>query len=968
MAAVISRRCSAVRPAYHWTVMFGMRSSGSFACEWRVTTNSRPELYHAPLDRARHLGWIAPLGVLALAGAVRALRFWDGFTSWAHWDDLLIAVPATQVLAGTFPVHHVGVEYHGAAPAYPLAVWFALTGPSTLAFDVFCWALGVAVAGTGYLLARRLFPPWPALLAGLVLAAPPLVFTRWTTSGNVVYPATLLIGNLILLGTHRLIVRRPAPWPVVLVTGLLAGLGWWTNPLAVVYCAPLAVLALRTGLAWRARFWLFPVGIALGGLPAWIYEAANYPSTRLVLHEPGTAPLESFTARTTMFLTQLSLELVGARATELTTVPFAPPAAVQAIVAGLGVLVLARALLRDRHQLAWLVGARGGGPGTGRSLLWILVVANLALALPTKRTLGITYFLPLYAVLPLWTGELLAWLWGVRRWLGAAAGLGLLGFHVWATWTVTLGRRSEPGWRWSQLRERSQPLVDWLDARGIRHLYYQTGFGPAFELSFLTGMRLTPAHIWHEQVVQHGRAVDAQLAPPIVVTDEGLDELRHGLRALGQSVRETRIGRFVVLETSPRGAHGFAPIPPDRWTLTASHRSMDLGYLVDRDAATRWSTGANQRPGAWVQVDLGASEAVARLDLLTLDWQEVPAGFRVEWSSDGQAWQEAVSVPRYWGPLFFSEQHPFLRVRRGRVQAVFDPVRARFLRVVQTGEAARHAWSARELFVYRPTPPEPSGAPGRTVPEPAELTRALREEGVRFVYANHWLSARVLAAGDGAIGAVGALDSNINVNSYGRTAPDPARLERFRLEPGRALLLGTGADLPGTRRLLEIQGALERETRVGPYPVLLLTRPAVRPPLPRDGWRLTATVGAADADRALDGDFRTRWSAGGPVTPEATVMLDLGRARRVAGLRTRPGSRDAGPSTFVLDGSPDGRVWSAVGPLEWAGPLYWTGYELIRNGRREWTVVFPPTTLRYLRVRPTAPARTWDIEELDLFE
>ena len=143
---------------------------------------------------------------------------------------------------------------------------------------------------------------------------------------------------------------------------------------------------------------------------------------------------------------------------------------------------------------------------------------------------------------------------------------------------------------------------------------------------------------------------------------------------------------------------------------------MDLGYLVDRDAGTRWSIGGSQRPGAWVQVDLGADEEVARVDLLTLDWQEVPAGLRVEWSKDGQAWQEAVSVPRYWGPLFFSEQHPFLRVRRGRVQAVFDPVRARFLRIVQTGESARHAWSARELFVYRPTPPEPSGSTGTDGP------------------------------------------------------------------------------------------------------------------------------------------------------------------------------------------------------------------------------------------------------------
>jgi hypothetical protein len=907
----------------------------------------------------RRPGWIALAGVLVLAGAVRALRFWDGFTSWAHWDDLLIPVPAVQILEGTFPVHHVGVEYAGATAAYPLAVWFALTGPSTTALDVFCWAVGVAIVWTGCLLARRLLPSWPALVAGLLLALPPVPFTRWTTSGNLVYPATLLIGNLILLGTHRTFVRHGASGVAVFVTGLLAGIGWWNFPLVVVYCAPFAVLALRRGLVRRLRFWLFPMGAALGGLPAWLYEATHYPSARLVLHEPGSLPLESFSARTTMFLTQLSLELLGARVTELTQVRFVPSLAVQTILAGLGLLVVARAIARDRGEIAWLAGLRRGAAGSGLGILWILAAANLALALPTKRTLGLTYFLPLYAVLPLWTGELLAWLGGVRRWLGATAVVALLGFHLWATWTVTLGRHTEAGWRWSQLRASVRPLADWLAARGIRHIYFDFEDYRAFELPFLTGQRLTGALLWREQVVPNGHAVDAQPAPPMVIPPERVDELRETLRAAGQAVRETRIGRFVVVETSPRAPHAFAAIPPDRWTLTGSHRPMDLGYLVDRDAATRWSIGEHQRPGPWVQVDLGAEETVARVDLLALDWQEVPAGFRVEWSRDGQAWREAVSVPRYWGPLFFSERHPFLRVRRGRVQAVVDPVRARFLRIVQTGHSPRQAWSARELFVYRPAPSGPAA------PEPLELAPALRKEGVRFVYSSHWLSARVLAD---ARAKIGALDSNINVNSYGRIVPEPERLERFKMEPGRALLLGADTDLPATRRLLEIQGALARETRVGPYPLLLLARPSTRRPLSRDGWRATARVAPADAQLVLDGDFRTRWSAAGPVSPETVVTLDLGEARSVGGLRMTPGSRDAGPSAFALEGSSDGVAWSAVGPSEWAGPLYWTGYELIRNGRREWAVVFPRTTLRHLRVRPAMAARTWDVEEIELFE
>ena len=110
-------------------------------------------------------------------------------------------------------------------------------------------------------------------------------------------------------------------------------------------------------------------------------------------------------------------------------------------------------------------------------------------------------------------------------------------------------------------------------------------------------------------------------------------------------------------------------------------------------------------------------------------------------------------MPEYWGPLFFSEHHPFLRVRRGRVQAIFPPVRARHLRIVQTASVPHHSWSARELFVYGP------GGPRPPVPRAGELTAALRREGVSFVYASHWLSARVKVESRGAIGRPGIATS-----------------------------------------------------------------------------------------------------------------------------------------------------------------------------------------------------------------
>src|SRR5262249_35117076 len=212
--------------------------------------------------------------LLILAAGVRALRFW-GVMNWAHWDEANVAVPAIQILGGVFPVHHVGVEYVGATAAYPMAAWVAVAGLSPRALDLFCYAVGVGIAWTGFLVARRLLPPGPARFALAILAVPPLLLARWGIHGALNPPVMLLIGNLILLGTHSAFFRRPqkaVPW---LVLGLLAGVGWWAYPLIVVYCAPIAVLALRTGLIWRRRFWLFPLGVALGGLPDWIYEVLN---------------------------------------------------------------------------------------------------------------------------------------------------------------------------------------------------------------------------------------------------------------------------------------------------------------------------------------------------------------------------------------------------------------------------------------------------------------------------------------------------------------------------------------------------------------------------------------------------------------------------------------------------------------------------------------------------------------------
>ncbi len=899
-------------------------------------------------------------GLLVLGAMIRALRFADRFDEWMPTDGSRLAIPAIEILRGTLPVDHLGVEYMGASPSYPLAAWFALAGISTLAFDLFAYGVGLAILWTSYLVARRLLDRSAALLTLAVLAVPPPLLAQFSMHVQLNYPFMLLIGNLFLLGTHTLFFRRPGCSATLLVLGLLAGLGWWTNPLFVVYLAPFGLLLLRTGLIWRARAWLFPVGVLFGGLPAWVYEFWNFPSARFAVTRAGAAETGTVLdwGRAALVSREFLPSLLGA---DLTGIGGSISTLFALTLLLLGVGAVARAAVRDRDEMRWVVGL-GGRPGRGDVLLWGLFTTNLALVFFTPRGAGgVRYLVPLFSVLPCWLGELLCWLWGNRRAAGAVAVVGVLGFQLWANWTDTLGGTPSGQQRWQPRETAVEPMVSWLEARGFSRVYWAVADMPSFLFTYLAQTRVVAADLWRDEAPPHADLVDAAVKPPIVVTGEA-PELRESLQGLGMVVRETRVGQVRVVEADPGFRTGFVPVRPDGWRVTASVHGELARNLVDRDVSTGWGTGGPQAPGQWVVVDMGQETEITRVDFLAVDWQEVPAGFRVEVSRDGVEWQVVQSVPDYWGPLFFSEHHAFLRVRRGRVQAIFPPVGARYVRIVQTGKTRYEAWSARELFIFRPGPPGPPPA------RPGELTAALRQEGVSFVYANAWLSARVRVESRGTIGV---LESNLNLNSYGRTDPAPEVLERLRPEVGRAILVGSDGDEEEIRRMLAGEGVAVREAAAGPYRLLVFL-PGRRAwhRLDRDGWTATASENAGAARLAIDGDRRTRWKTAGPAGSGVSFTLDLGRTHEVSGVRLTPGTRGGGPTDFEVEGSTDRIGWVRLEPLEWAGPLYWSGSELLRYGTREWAVEFPATSVRYLRLRPLGgpDGRPWGIEEIECFD
>jgi F5/8 type C domain len=595
---------------------------------------------------------------------------------------------------------------------------------------------------------------------------------------------------------------------------VLAGIGLWANQLFAVYLVPFGVLALRTGLAARPGAALFGAGVVLGALPAWLHELQQFPSTRFALHGVGAGQTTTLLERLTRVVPGYGAALLGLHAEEGRPFVTATPVVLVAVAAAAAVLV--RAAIRDGPELRWALGLGGRRQG-GASLLWWVFAANLALLLLTQRggMAGSRYAFPLWSVLPCWIGAALFGLWLRRRALGGAALGTLLAAQLWANWVDTVGSTPPGDARWRYVETRIGPVLRWLEQRGARRVYWGEDHGfQSYPVPYFTRQRIVAADPWREPALPHAQLVDAAVSPAFVMrADEEADSLVESLRGIGWDARQTPIGATRVIEPIRAVTTGFRPIPADRWAITASVNAELAPNLLDRDASTGWNSGKTQAPGQSLTVDLGIVEEVTRLDLLALDWQHVPAGFRVEVSRDGTTWRSVVAVSRYWGPLFVSEHHPFLKVRRGRVQAVFPAVPARFLRLVQTGAVRHRGWAARELFVYGPGPAPPPAPP------PGEITAALRRERVELVYANHWLSAVVAVESDG---AVRVQESNLYPNSYGGRRPSPERLAPFVARPGRGILIGSDGDAAAVRTLLEAQGIRVRASAAGPYGLLVL--------------------------------------------------------------------------------------------------------------------------------------------------
>ena len=121
------------------------------------------------------------------------------------------------------------------------------------------------------------------------------------------------------------------------------------------------------------------------------------------------------------------------------------------------------------------------------------------------------------------------------------------------------------------------------------------------------------------------------------------------------------------------------------WTLSGS-TTTDLGNMVDGNLGSRWTSGAGQTGGEWVQVDFGArmtfNNVVMDTQKNTSSENDYPRGYTIDVSDDASSWTTVAT-----GVGTFKA-----------TTVNFPAASGRHLRITQTGTAGSW-WSIGELDV-----------------------------------------------------------------------------------------------------------------------------------------------------------------------------------------------------------------------------------------------------------------------------
>lgn len=517
-------------------------------------------------------------------------------------DEAIVALMARHILAGELPIFFYGQAYMGSLDAFLVAGLFKLVGNGVWSIRwVQIGLYSLTILTTAYI-CRRITGSWKVgVIAAWFLAIPNVNMTLYSTVSLGGYGEMLLIGNLILLTTHRITLEidhgneKKVLWPWFAL-GFLSGTGLWAFGLSLVYSITAVIY-----LAWylyrtrrmvqdsenaypfadklrnifnsqnidrpviRSGFvGILLVGLIFGSAPWWAYAQQTGFST--LFHELGggaIAGVEGLNPLQQVFQHILNLSLFGTTVTLGLRPPWeirwlAMPLAPLVII--FWIVVVAYAVRKSIAELK--IGPQGEAFSHAPLLMGILLILVVGFVLtPFGADPSGRYFLPAGVVLAIFAAQAVrTWSLRLRNYAWVVVVL-ILSAHLWGTFQVA--RLFPPGLttqfdRVTQIDHTyDQELIQFLRSKGeIRGF---TNYWVAYPLAYLSDEEIifVPKLPYHQDLRYTPRdnryseynlmVNQAEKVAYITTNNPPLDmQIRSGFKKQNVSWRETQIGDYHI--------------------------------------------------------------------------------------------------------------------------------------------------------------------------------------------------------------------------------------------------------------------------------------------------------------------------------------------------------------------------------------------------------------------------------------
>jgi hypothetical protein len=424
------------------------------------------------------------------------------------------------------------------------------------------------------------------------------------------------------------------------------------------------------------------------------------------------------------------------------------------------------------------------------------------------------------------------------------------------------------------------------------------------------------------------------------------------LKNIGGTCKKNQVFGFSVYYSFSPPPYRFTELESTDWKVESDLNSSTTMTIFDRDLNTLWSTHGPQKPGDFLQIDLGKIVSdLGRLTLFSRKAEETPRGLRIEISLDGRHWQIMRETKGFWGSLFWSGPHPFYRPQETRIDLTFPPQSGRYLRLTQLGQDPTYSWSVSECFLYQAQP--------KLGPDFGDLTKLvsfLKQVDPGRIFTTPWTQSQL------------PLDWRARQRAL-VLDPEKEGVVQTLLSPVLVVEKENASTLVHFLKNQVKQPYQEQE--ISGRRVFTFPPPSEGyQPLSSKGWRFQTNYNPGKANLAADGKLATRWTTERPQLPGAFFQIELEKVEQVARLRLLVGnSRNDFPRDYLVYSSEDGKTWRPLKPLISPVWLHWTGETLLKGGA-DLDFIFSPTPMRFLKIVQTGKDEVfyWSIHELELYQ